>query len=101
MNVADRALPHTAVASKSRGLRRIAIATFVGTAMEWYDYYLFGLAASLVFNRLYFSSELSAFAASLAAFATFGVGFVARPFGAVLFGWVGDRIGRKPALLIT
>lgn len=87
--------------NESEALRRVAIATFVGTAMEWYDYYLFGLAASLVFNRLYFSSELSAFAASLAAFATFGVGFVARPFGAVLFGWVGDRIGRKPALIMT
>jgi MFS family permease len=101
MSVAGRVLPDGAVASESEGLRRIAIATFVGTAMEWYDYYLFGLAASLVFNRLYFSGELSAFAASLAAFATFGVGFVARPFGAVLFGWVGDRIGRKPALIMT
>ena len=68
--------------------------------MEWYDYYLFGLAASLVFNRLYFT-ELHAVAATLAAFATFGVGFVARPFGAALFGWIGDRIGRKPALILT
>lgn len=81
-------------------LRRVALATFAGTAMEWYDYYLFGLAASLVFNRLYFT-DLDAAAAALAAFATFGVGFVARPFGAALFGWIGDRIGRKPALIIT
>jgi MFS family permease len=91
-NTADS--PEARVAAGERdALRRVAIATFVGTAMEWYDYYLFGLAASLVFNRLYFSDELSPFAAALAAFATFGVGFVARPFGAVLFGWVGDRIG--------
>ena len=80
--------------------RRVALATFAGTAMEWYDYYLFGLAASLVFNRLYFT-ELHAVAATLAAFATFGVGFVARPFGAALFGRIGDRIGRKPALILT
>jgi MFS family permease len=83
-----------------RGLRKVAVATFVGTAMEWYDYFLFGLAASLVFNRLYFTA-LSPAAAALAAFATFGVGFAARPFGAVLFGWIGDRVGRKPALIMT
>jgi MFS family permease len=87
-------------AARRASLRRVALATFAGTAMEWYDYYLFGLAASLVFNRLYFT-ELNAAAAALAAFATFGVGFVARPFGAALFGWIGDRIGRKPALIVT
>lgn len=80
--------------------RRVAFAAFVGTALEWYDYFLFGTAAALVFNRLYFST-LDPAAATLAAFATFGVGFVARPVGAVIFGAVGDRIGRRPALLIT
>jgi MFS family permease len=80
--------------------RRVAFAAFVGTALEWYDYFLFGTAAALVFSRLYFST-LDPAAATLAAFATFGVGFVARPVGAVLFGAVGDRIGRRPALLIT
>ncbi|GAA2468331.1 MFS transporter [Streptomyces macrosporus] len=79
---------------------RVAFASFVGTALEWYDYYLFGTAAAIVFNRLYFTS-LNPTAATLAAFATFGVGFVARPIGAVIFGWLGDRIGRRPALLIT
>lgn len=85
---------------KEREAGKIAFATFVGTALEWYDYFLFGTAAALVFNRLYFTT-LNATAATLAAFATFGVGFVARPLGAVLFGWMGDRIGRKPALLLT
>lgn len=79
---------------------RVAFAAFVGTALEWYDYFLFGTAAALVFNRLFFTS-LDPTAATLAAFATFGVGFAARPVGAVLFGWLGDRIGRRPALLIT
>lgn len=80
--------------------RRVAVAALVGTAMEWYDYYLFGLAAALVFNRLYFT-ELDPSAAALAAFATFGVGFLARPLGAVLFGTLGDRLGRRPALILS
>ena len=84
----------------ARDSGRIAFAAFVGTALEWYDYFLFGTAAALVFNRLYFTT-MDATAATMAAFATFGVGFVARPLGAVLFGWMGDRIGRRPALLIT
>lgn len=79
---------------------RIARAAFVGTALEWYDYFLFGTAAALVFNRLFFT-ELDATAATLAAFATFGVGFAARPIGALLFGYIGDKYGRRPALLTT
>jgi MFS family permease len=78
----------------------IARAAFVGTALEWYDYYLFGTAAALVFNRLIFT-DLDPAAALLASFATFGVGFAARPIGAVLFGYIGDRYGRRPALLTT
>ena len=83
-----------------REARKVAVAALVGTAMEWYDYYLFGLAAALVFNRLYFT-ELDPRAASLAAFATFGVGFIARPLGAVIFGTLGDRYGRRPALILS
>lgn len=83
-----------------RDAGKIARAAFVGTALEWYDYFLFGTAAAIVFNRLYFTT-LDPTAATLAAFATFGVGFAARPIGAVLFGYIGDRVGRRPALLIT
>ena len=83
-----------------REARRVAVAALAGTAMEWYDYYLFGLAAALVFNRLYFT-DLDPWAATLAAFATFGIGFVARPGGAVLFGMLGDRLGRRPALILS
>lgn len=79
---------------------RVAWAAFVGTALEWYDYFLFGTAAALVFNRLFFT-DLDATAATLAAFATFGVGFAARPIGALIFGYIGDKYGRRPALLIT
>ena len=79
---------------------KIARASFVGTALEWYDYFLFGTASALVFNHLFFT-DLNASAAILASFATFGVGFAARPIGAMFFGYIGDKIGRRPALLAT
>lgn len=99
MNSAEQTTPKPIEVSE-REASRIARAAFVGTALEWYDYFLFGTAAALVFNRLFFT-ELDATAATLAAFATFGVGFAARPIGAFIFGIVGDRYGRRPALLIT
>ncbi|WP_219415614.1 MFS transporter [Pseudonocardia nigra] len=80
--------------------RKVAFGAFVGTALEWYDYFLFGTAASLVFNRLYFASD-DPVVATAGAFASFAVGFAARPLGAVLFGHLGDRIGRRKCLLIT
>lgn len=83
-----------------KDVRRIAFGAFVGTALEWYDYFLFGLAAALVFNRLFFT-DLNDVAAAMAAFATFGVGFLARPLGAWLFGLMGDRVGRRPVLIIS
>jgi MFS family permease len=80
--------------------RKVAFGAFVGTALEWYDYFLFGTAASLVFNRLYFASG-DPVVATAGAFASFAVGFAARPLGAVLFGHLGDRIGRRKCLIIT
>ncbi len=90
----------TSVEIEDRDVRKVAFGAFVGTALEWYDFFLYGTAASLVFNRLYFATDDAA-VATLAAFASFAVGFLARPLGAVIFGHVGDRIGRKRALLIT
>jgi metabolite-proton symporter len=81
-------------------IRRVAFASFVGTAVEWYDFYLYGTSAALVFPRLFFP-ELSPLSATLASFATFGVAFVARPIGGVVFGHFGDRIGRKSMLVVT
>lgn len=80
--------------------KKVALAAFVGTAMEWYDFFLFTTAAALVFNAQFFVSG-SAAAATLASFATLAVGFAARPFGGLLFGWLGDRIGRRSVLLTT
>lgn len=79
---------------------RIARAAFVGTALEWYDFFLFGTASALVFNHLFFAGVGGA-NATLAAFATFGVGFLARPLGAIIFGHIGDKYGRRPALIIS
>ncbi|MQA09716.1 MAG: MFS transporter [Pseudonocardiaceae bacterium] len=79
---------------------RVALASFIGTTIEWYDFMLFGMAASLVFNTLFFPS-LSPVAGTLAAFATFGVAFLARPLGGIVFGHFGDRIGRKAMLVLT
>ena len=81
----------TVVHITPKELRHIAAAAFVGTALEWYDYFLFGTAAAIVFNRLFFSA-LNPTAAVLAAGATFGVGFAARPIGAFLFGIIADRL---------
>jgi MFS transporter, MHS family, shikimate and dehydroshikimate transport protein len=81
-------------------IRRVAFASFIGTAIEWYDFYIYGTAAALVFPRLFFP-QFSPFAGTLASFATFGVAFVARPIGGVLFGHFGDRIGRKAMLVTT
>ncbi|MEU6701402.1 MFS transporter [Pseudonocardia sp. NPDC046786] len=80
--------------------RKVAFGAFVGTALEWYDFFLYGTAAALVFNRLYFATD-DVVVSTLAAFASFAVGFAARPLGAVVFGHLGDRIGRKRCLIIT
>ncbi|GGF39106.1 MFS transporter [Marmoricola endophyticus] len=79
---------------------RVALAASIGATVEWYDFFLYGSAASLVFGPLYFSG-LDGAAAQLAAFGTFAVGFVARPVGGVLFGHWGDRVGRTTMLIWT
>ncbi|MGD6747974.1 MFS transporter [Streptomyces sp. BH106] len=83
-----------------KDIRRLLFGAFSGTALEWYDYFLYGTAAALVFNKLFFT-DLNAAAGTLASFGTFAVGFVARPIGAAIFGHVGDRYGRKVSLIIT
>jgi MHS family shikimate/dehydroshikimate transporter-like MFS transporter len=81
-------------------IRQVAFASFIGTAIEWYDFFLYGTTAALVFPKLFFP-EFSPPAATLASFATFGVAFFALPIGGVVFGHFGDRIGRKSMLVIT
>lgn len=80
--------------------RRAAAAAFIGTMIEWYDFYIYATAAALVFGQLFFPSDDKLFS-TMAAFGTFAVGFFARPLGGVVFGHIGDRIGRKKSLVIT
>lgn len=80
--------------------RRVMMASAVGSALEWYDFFIYGTAAALVFSDLFFP-KFEPTTGLLLSFATFGVGFFARPFGGMVFGHLGDRIGRKPVLVIT
>ena len=84
----------------STNLRKAVIASTIGTTIEWYDFFIYGTAAGLVFGKLYFPNE-DPLTATLAAFATYFVGFVGRPIGAAIFGHYGDRIGRKATLIAT
>jgi metabolite-proton symporter len=81
-------------------LRKAVIAATVGTTIEWYDFFIYGTAAGLVFGKLYFPHQ-DALTATLAAFGTYFIGFVGRPIGAAIFGHYGDRIGRKATLIAT
>jgi metabolite-proton symporter len=79
---------------------RVVLASFIGTSIEWYDFFLYGTASALVFNKLFFTT-LDPFAGTMASFATYAVGFFARPLGGIVFGHFGDRIGRKSMLVTT
>ncbi|MER6767737.1 MFS transporter, partial [Amycolatopsis sp. NPDC000746] len=81
--------------------RRAAAAAFVGTTIEWYDFYAYSTAASLVFGKLFFPEGTSPLVGLMASFATYAVGFLARPLGGIVFGHFGDRVGRKAALVTT
>jgi MHS family shikimate/dehydroshikimate transporter-like MFS transporter len=85
---------------KRDGMAKVAAASFIGSAIEYYDFFLFGTAAALVFGRLFFPGA-DPMSGTLLAFATFGVGFFARPLGGIIAGHLGDRIGRKKTLVGT
>jgi MFS family permease len=87
-------------AEHSSQLRKAVIASTIGTAIEWYDFFLYGTAAGLVFGKLFFPNQ-DPLSATLLAFGTYFIGFAARPVGAAIFGHYGDRIGRKATLIAT
>ncbi len=87
-------------AGQVESIRKVSLASFIGTTIEWYDYFLYGTAAALVFNQLFFPN-VDPLIGTLSAFATFAVGFVARPLGGAIFGHYGDKIGRKAMLVLT
>ncbi|HKB09559.1 MAG TPA: MFS transporter [Vicinamibacterales bacterium] len=86
--------------SHATAIRMVAVASLIGTTIEWYDFFLYGTAAATVFNRLYFPT-FDPISGTLASFATYTVGFVARPIGGIVIGHYGDRIGRKSMLVLT
>src|SRR5258707_9989733 len=86
--------------SVGRSRLRVILAASVGSALEWYDFFLYGTAAALVFGDLFFPKS-DPVVGTLLAFLTFGVGFVVRPLGGIMFGIMGDRFGRKPVLVAT
>ncbi|MFJ3335929.1 MFS transporter [Streptomyces sp. NPDC086766] len=101
MDTAPSAQPLTTPAAPvDRHRRRVATAAALASAVEWYDYFVFGIAAALVFGGLYFPSGSST-AGVLASFATFAVGFLARPIGGIVAGHLGDKRGRKPMLVLA
>src|SRR5215510_5292366 len=83
-----------------RRIGLIALASFVGTTIEWYDFFLYGTAAALVFSRLFFPT-FDPLMGTLAAFGTYAAGFVSRPVGAIVIGHYGDKVGRKSMLVLT
>ncbi|OZF03339.1 MFS transporter [Rhodococcoides fascians] len=97
--IAEAASAESEPARRKR-LRTVVAASLLGTTVEWYDFFLYATAASLVFNRLFFPDQ-SSFVGTMLSFATFAVGFVVRPIGGVVFGHFGDRIGRKKTLALT
>lgn len=101
MSVHEAALAASETPEQQRKrLRKVAAATIFGSMLEWYDFYLYATMAAIVFSKIFFDPSNPA-VASLLAFSTFAIGFIARPFGGVLFGYLGDRFGRKHVLVIT
>jgi metabolite-proton symporter len=86
--------------SQPQSIRKVVVASLIGTSLEWYDFFLYGSAAALVFNKLFFP-EADPLTGTLLAFATSATGFIARPIGGIIFGHYGDRVGRKTVLVVT
>jgi MHS family shikimate/dehydroshikimate transporter-like MFS transporter len=88
------------IADRRRDVRRVAMASLVGTTIEWYDFLIYATMAGAIFNQ-YFFPKGDLFVNTMLAYGTFAAGFLIRPFGGLLFGHFGDRIGRKPLLVLT
>lgn len=89
------------MSSQESTMRRLASTALGGTSIEWYDFFLYGTAAALVFPALFFPEDMPRYVALIASFSTFAVGFLARPIGGIVFGHFGDRAGRKAALVVA
>ncbi|MFL1389873.1 MFS transporter [Pseudomonas tritici] len=98
---ASASIPTTETPEQTRKrLRKVAAATIFGSMLEWYDFYLYATMAAIVFSKIFFDNS-DPKTATLMAFSTFAIGFIARPFGGILFGYLGDKFGRKQVLVLT
>ena len=100
MSTAEHAGGGELFAVRVTGMKKVVISSVIGTAVEWYDFLIYGTASALVFTKLFFPSSNPGLSA-IASFGTLGVGFFARPLGAAIFGHFGDRFGRKAMLAMT
>src|SRR5436190_16393700 len=91
----------TAPALRENTILKVITTSLAASSIEWYDFFIYGTAAALVFPKLFFPADLPPAVAQIAAFSTFAVGFIARPIGGILFGHFGDRYGRKRALIVA
>ncbi|MEO6929299.1 MAG: MFS transporter, partial [Casimicrobiaceae bacterium] len=94
------AAPQDAYVPDQRSRRLVTLASLIGTTVEWYDFFLYGTITGLVFNKLFFPTG-DPFVSTMLAYTVYAVGFVTRPVGGIIFGHFGDRIGRKPLLVLT
>ena len=94
------AVPAAPPATDERSRRLVTLASLIGTTVEWYDFFIYGTITGLVFNKQFFPSD-DIFVSTALAYTVYAVGFVTRPVGGILFGHFGDRIGRKPLLVLT
>jgi|TARA_B110000967_G_scaffold13401_1_gene12923 MFS family permease len=85
--------------SQTKSIRKVALTSLAGTSIEWYDFFLYGTAAAIIFPKAFFPADMPAMIALIASFSTFAVGFLARPLGGIVFGHFGDRVGRKKTLV--
>ena len=99
MTTAASAVPEDKAATAN--MRKVALTSLAGTSIEWYDFFLYGTAAALVFPTLFFPADMPVMVALIASFSTFAVGFIARPLGGIIFGHFGDRVGRKKVLVVA
>jgi metabolite-proton symporter len=98
--MADQVIAEAASPAEPASIRKVALASFIGTTIEWYDFFLYGTASALIFGKLFFP-QYDPLTGTLASFGTYAVGFVARPIGGIVCGHFGDRIGRKSMLVLT
>src|SRR2546425_7609442 len=98
--MAAHGAPRDSDSQRRSEIVKVAAASLIGTSIEWYDFFLYGTSAALVFNKLFFPT-FAPLTGTMAAFATYAVGFAARPVGGIVFGHYGDKLGRKTMLYLT